>query len=131
MIARHDTGDNGEYSHFNPHTDVVEAGNERSVDPLGGLKIDKQVFCRGSFDKKSLLAASIVAAEPFVKLNPQHLGAITISATTDEEIGDFCGVACLAGKLYFDLETVHHILIPEPLNKGRICLGHRRVWGQR
>ena len=29
---------------------------------------------------------------------------------------------------YFSPARVQHVIIPEPLNKDRICLGHRGVW---
>src|SRR3712207_7727928 len=29
---------------------------------------------------------------------------------------------------YFSKPRVDHVIIPEPLNKDRICLGHRGVW---
>ncbi len=38
------------------------------------------------------------------------------------------GVAYLAEKGFFSPERVQHVIIPEPLNKDRICLGHRGVW---
>jgi succinyl-diaminopimelate desuccinylase len=53
---------------------------------------------------------------------------VEISATADEESGGFGGVAYLAEKGHFDPERVQHVIIPEPLNKDRICLGHRGVW---
>ena len=60
---------------------------------------------------------------------PDFPGAIEISGTVDEESGGFGGVAYLAGKLgYFSKPKVDHVIIPEPLNKDRICLGHRGVW---
>ena len=31
-------------------------------------------------------------------------------------------------KGFFNPERVQHVIIPEPLNKDRICLGHRGVW---
>ena len=46
----------------------------------------------------------------------------------DEESGGFGGVAYLAAKGYFSKPRVDHVIIPEPLNKDRICLGHRGVW---
>jgi succinyl-diaminopimelate desuccinylase len=59
---------------------------------------------------------------------PDFPGAIEISGTADEESGGFGGVAYLAGKGYFSKPKVDHVIIPEPLNKDRICLGHRGVW---
>ena len=77
---------------------------------------------------KGGLAASVVAAEAFMDVNPDFPGAIEISGTVDEESGGFGGVAYLAGKGYFSRPRVDHVIIPEPLNKDRICLGHRGVW---
>jgi len=77
---------------------------------------------------KGGLAASIVAAEAFIEVFPDYSGAIEISATADEETGGFAGVAWLAEQGYFDPSRVQHVIIPEPLNKDRICLGHRGVW---
>ena len=42
--------------------------------------------------------------------------------------GGFGGVAHLAKLGYFSKPRVDHVIIPEPLNKDRICLGHRGVW---
>jgi succinyl-diaminopimelate desuccinylase len=89
---------------------------------------DGKVYGRGACDMKGGLAASIVAAEAFIDTHPDFSGAIEISATADEETGGFAGVAYLAEKGWFDPSRVQHVIIPEPLNKNRICLGHRGVW---
>ena len=60
--------------------------------------------------------------------HPEFRGAIEISATADEESGGYGGVAYLAERGFFDPARVQHVIIPEPLNKDRICLGHRGVW---
>jgi succinyl-diaminopimelate desuccinylase len=44
----------------------------------------------------------------------------------DEETGGYGGVAWLAEQGYFSPERVQHVIIPEPLNKDRICLGAPR-----
>jgi succinyl-diaminopimelate desuccinylase len=77
---------------------------------------------------KGGLAASIIAAEAFLDVYPDFAGAIEISATADEESGGYGGVAYLAERGYFSPARVDHVIIPEPLNKDRICLGHRGVW---
>ena len=51
---------------------------------------------------------------------------VEISGTADEESGGYGGVAYLAEKGHF--ERVDHVIIPEPLNVDRICLGHRGGW---
>ena len=75
---------------------------------------------------KGGLAAAIVAVEAFLALRPDFPGAIEISATADEETGGYGGVAHLAAAGHF--ARVDHVIIPEPLNKDRVCLGHRGVW---
>ncbi|WP_442966949.1 acetylornithine deacetylase/succinyl-diaminopimelate desuccinylase family protein [Rhizobium sp. C4] len=128
VIARREGRYAGECVHFNSHTDVVEPGRGWTLDPFGGEVKDGKVYGRGACDMKGGLAASIVAAEAFVDLFPEFSGAIEISGTADEETGGFGGVAYLAEKGYFSPSRVQHVIIPEPLNKDRICLGHRGVW---
>ena len=128
LVARREGGAPGDTVHFNSHHDVVEVGTGWTTDPFGGEVKDGKVYGRGSCDMKGGLAASIIAAEVFADLNPGFAGAIEISATADEETGGFGGVAYLAERGYFSPERVQHVIIPEPLNKNRICLGHRGVW---
>lgn len=128
IIARHEGATPGECVHFNSHHDVVEVGHGWTVDPFGGEVKDGRVYGRGACDMKGGLAASIIAAEAFIDICPDYAGAVEISATADEESGGFGGVAYLAEKGWFDPDRVQHVIIPEPLNKDRICLGHRGVW---
>lgn len=128
LIARHDGQRPGPCVHFNSHTDVVAVGEGWTVDPFAGLVRDGKVYGRGACDMKGGLAASIVAAVCFAAEHPEYIGAIEISGTCDEESGGFGGVAYLAEKGWFDPDRVQHVIIPEPLNKERICLGHRGVW---
>ncbi|NNU78863.1 acetylornithine deacetylase/succinyl-diaminopimelate desuccinylase family protein [Halovulum dunhuangense] len=128
LVARREGAAPGPCVHFNSHIDVVEVGQGWTVDPFEGLIRDGRVYGRGACDMKGGLAASIVAAEVFADLCPQFRGAIEISATADEETGGYGGVAWLAEKGYFTPDRVQHVIIPEPLNKDRICLGHRGVW---
>ncbi len=127
IIARHDGKHAGQCVHFNSHTDVVDAGDGWSVDPFAGVVKDDRVYGRGACDMKGGLAASIIAAEAFIETFPDYSGSIEISGTCDEESGGFGGVAYLAEKGWFNPERVQHVIIPEPLNKDRICLGHRGV----
>ncbi|PRX31934.1 succinyl-diaminopimelate desuccinylase [Meinhardsimonia xiamenensis] len=128
IVARREGAGPGDCVHFNSHTDVVEVGHGWSVDPFGGEVIDGRLYGRGAADMKGGLAASIVAAEAFLAVCPDFAGAIEISGTADEESGGYGGVAHLAERGYFSPERVQHVIIPEPLNKDRICLGHRGVW---
>lgn len=128
MVARREGTRAGPCVHFNSHHDVVAVGEGWTRDPFGGEIADDKVYGRGACDMKGGLAASIIAVEAFLELYPDFAGAIEISATADEESGGYGGVAYLAQKGYFDPLRVQHVIIPEPLGKDRICLGHRGGW---
>lgn len=128
MVARREGARTGECVHFNSHHDVVEVGHGWTREPFGAEIDGDRIYGRGSCDMKGGLAASVIAAEAFIATNPDFRGAIEITATADEETGGFGGVAWLAEQGYFNPEKVQHVLIPEPLHKDRICLGHRGVW---
>ena len=128
VIARREGRRPGPTVHFNSHIDVVEAGEDWTFDPFAATVSDGRIYGRGTCDMKGGLATSIIAAEAYIAANPGYDGAIEISGTVDEESGGFGGVAYLAHKGYFSKPRVDHVIIPEPLNKDRICLGHRGVW---
>ncbi|THH35382.1 acetylornithine deacetylase/succinyl-diaminopimelate desuccinylase family protein [Aliishimia ponticola] len=128
LVARKEGPNKGECVHFNSHTDVVEVGNGWTKDPFGGEVEDDRIYGRGACDMKGGLATSIIAAEAFIAEHPNFSGAIEISGTADEESGGYGGVAYLASQGFFDPARVQHVIIPEPLSKDRICLGHRGGW---
>lgn len=128
LVARHEGRSGGECIHFNSHYDVVREGDGWTRDPFAGSLEGDRLYGRGSCDMKGGLATSIIAAEAFIAVFPDYSGRIEISATADEESGGYAGAAWLAEQGYFSPERVQHVIIPEPLNKDRICLGHRGVW---
>jgi succinyl-diaminopimelate desuccinylase len=128
IVARRQGPHSGDCVHFNSHTDVVEVGAGWTMDPFAATLKDGKIFGRGACDMKGGLAASIIAAETFIERHPDFHGAIEISGTADEESGGYGGVAYLAEQGFFDPARVQHVIIPEPLNKDRICLGHRGGW---
>lgn len=128
LIARKDGHAAGECVHFNSHHDVVEVGQGWTRDPFGAELDGDRIYGRGACDMKGGLAASIIATEAFIEEHRDYRGAIEISATADEESGGYGGVAYLAEQGVFDPARVQHVIIPEPLNKDRICLGHRGGW---
>ncbi|WP_343081828.1 acetylornithine deacetylase/succinyl-diaminopimelate desuccinylase family protein [Ostreiculturibacter nitratireducens] len=128
LVARREGAAPGDCVHFNGHHDVVEVGHGWTRDPFGGELDGDRIYGRGSCDMKGGLAAAINAAEAFIAACPGHRGAIEISATADEESGGYGGVAYLAERGWFAPDRVQHVIIPEPLHKDRICLGHRGVW---
>lgn len=127
VVARHDGG-TGPCVHFNSHIDVVAVGKNWSHDPFAASLIGERIFGRGACDMKGGLAASIIAVEAYLELHPDHPGAIEISGTADEETGGYGGVAYLAELGIMAKPRIDHVIIPEPLDKDRVCLGHRGVW---
>ncbi len=125
IVARREGLHPGDCVHFNSHTDVVDVGHGWTQDPFGGALIDGRIYGRGACDMKGGLAASIIAVEAFLEEHPDFAGAIEISGTADEESGGHGGVAYLAQQRLFHPSRVQHVIIPEPLNKDRVCLGHR------
>ena len=128
VVARREGVRPGECVHFTSHIDVVDVGAGWTVDPFGGLLRDGKIYGRGACDMKGGLAASIIAAEAFMATYPDFSGAIEISGTADEESGGYGGVAYLAERGFFSPARVQHVVIPEPLQKDRVCLGHRGGW---
>ncbi len=128
VIARREGRRAGPCVHFNGHIDVVEVGNGWTVDPFAAEIIDGRIYGRGTCDMKGGIAAAVIAVESLLELDPDLPGAIEISGTADEESGGYGGVAYLCEQGYLRKPYVDHVIIPEPLNKDRVCLGHRGVW---
>jgi succinyl-diaminopimelate desuccinylase len=128
VVARWESGRPGPCVHFNGHIDVVEPGEGWTVPPFEGLVRDGRVYGRGACDMKGGLAASIIAVEALIDSGLPLPGALEISGTADEESGGYGGVAWLAERGWFSKPRVDHVIIPEPLNVDRVCIGHRGVW---
>ena len=127
IIANISNGE-GPCVHFNSHIDVVAVGSGWTQPPFEGKVVGDKIYGRGSCDMKGGLAASIIAVESYLELNPNFTGSIELSGTADEETGGYGGVGYLAEKGILAKPRIDHVIIPEPLNKDRICLGHRGVW---
>ena len=128
VVCRIEGSRPGATVHFNSHIDVVAPGEGWSMDPFAAEVSDGKIYGRGTCDMKGGLAASIVAAEALIAEVPDFPGAIEISGTVDEETGGYAGVAWLAERGYFSSPRVDYVIIPEPLHKDCVCLGHRGVW---
>jgi succinyl-diaminopimelate desuccinylase len=114
--------------HFNGHFDVVPPGDGWTVDPFAGVVRDGKLFGRGSTDQKAGIAASIFAVEAIRRAGVKLAGSIEQSGTVDEESGGFAGVAYLAERGYISRDRTDFVIITEPLNVDRVCLGHRGVY---
>lgn len=114
--------------HFNGHLDVVPVGAGWTVDPFAAVIQDGRLYGRGVTDQKAGIAASIFAVEAIQRAGVKLAGTVEQSATVDEESGGFAGVAYLAEKGYFKRENIDYVIITEPLDYDRICLGHRGVY---
>ena len=118
----------GALLHLNGHFDVVPAGAGWTVDPFGGDVVDGKLYGRGSCDMKAGIAAAVYAAEAIRRAGVTLPGTIEISGTVDEESGGFAGVAWLAEHGRVAKGRTDYVIIPEPLNVDRICIGHRGVY---
>lgn len=128
VVARIEGDGPGPCVHFNSHIDVVAPGEGWTVDPFAGEVREDRVYGRGACDMKGGLAASVIAVEAILDQGISFPGAIEISGTVDEETGGYAGVAWLAERGHFSPPRVDHVIIPEPLYKDAVCLGHRGVW---
>lgn len=114
--------------HLNGHFDVVPAGAGWTLDPFGGVVRDGRVYGRGACDMKAGIAAAVYAAEAIRRAGVPLNGSVEISGTVDEESGGFAGVAWLSQQKRISAERQDFVIIPEPLNVDRICIGHRGVY---
>lgn len=115
--------------HFNGHYDVVPPG-ERAAwtrDPFGGDLADGRIWGRGTGDQKAGIAASIYAVEAIRRAGLRLAGTVEQSATVDEESGGFAGLAELCAQGICTSADTDHVVITEPLDVDRVCLGHRGV----
>jgi succinyl-diaminopimelate desuccinylase len=121
-------GGPGKIVHLNGHIDVVPAGHGWTVEPFAGVVRDGRIFGRGVCDMKAGIAAAVFAAEAIERAGIRLPGTIEISGTVDEESGGFAGVAHLAEIGRIAKGRTDFVIIPEPLNVDRICIGHRGVY---
>jgi succinyl-diaminopimelate desuccinylase len=114
--------------HFNGHLDVVPPGAGWTLDPFAAEMRDGRIYGRGATDQKAGIAASLFAVEAIRRAGFKLAGSVEQSATVDEESGGFAGVAYLAEHGYVRPDLVDYVIITEPLDYDRICLGHRGVY---
>jgi succinyl-diaminopimelate desuccinylase len=128
VIGAFDTSPARPLLHFNGHFDVVPAGDGWTVHPYSGCQRDGRIYGRGAADQKAGIAASIYAIEAIRREGVRLHGRVEQSGTVDEESGGFAGMAYLAKQGYVHRGRTDYVVITEPLNVDRICLGHRGVY---
>lgn len=114
--------------HLNGHFDVVPVGEGWTLDPFAGEVRDGRIYGRGVCDMKAGLAAAVYAAEAIRRAGVELLGTVEISGTVDEESGGFAGMGYLADTGRIARGRTDAVIIPEPLNVDRICIGHRGAY---
>ena len=114
--------------HFNGHFDVVPVGKGWTLDPFAAVIQDGKLYGRGTADQKAGIAASIYAVEAIRRSGVKLAGTVEQSGTVDEESGGFAGVACLAERGFIHSDKTDFVIITEPSNVDRICIGHRGVY---
>jgi succinyl-diaminopimelate desuccinylase len=118
----------GPVVHLNGHFDVVPAGAGWTMAPFGGEVRDGRIYGRGACDMKAGIAAAVYAAEAIRRAGVRPAGTIEISGTVDEESGGQAGMGWLAERGRVSAARTSAVIIPEPLNVDRICVGHRGVY---
>src|SRR6185437_377352 len=83
---------------------------------------------RGTSDQKAGIAASIYAVEAVRRAGIRLRGTVEQSATPDEESGGFAGVAWLCDVGRLSPTRQRYVVITEPLDPERVCIGHRGVY---
>ena len=106
----------------------MPAGAGWTVDPFAAEIRNGRVYGRGTCDQKAGIAASIFAVEAIRRAGVKLAGPVEQSGTVDEESGGFAGVACLAKRGYIRKDRTDYVIITEPSNVDRVCIGHRGVY---
>lgn len=100
---------------FAGHTDVVPTGPLEAweSDPFVPTIRGDFLYGRGAADMKSGLAAMIVAAENFIRKNPNYSGSIGFLITSDEEGASVDGTKKVVEALVKRNEKIDYCLIGE------------------
>lgn len=77
---------------------------------------------------KAGIAAALVAVACLRRAGVELAGSLEVSATVDEESGGFAGVEWMCKRGLLGSARTDFVIIPEPLNVDRICIGHRGVY---
>src|ERR687887_35666 len=107
-------------------TDRILAEVDRAADEIVAFTSDlvRIPTVNPPGDMKAGIAAALFALEAIARAGVALPGSVEISGTVDEESGGFAGVAYLAGMGRIAKARTSAVIIPEPLNVDRICIGH-------
>ncbi|WP_410678661.1 succinyl-diaminopimelate desuccinylase [Avibacterium paragallinarum] len=107
---------------FAGHTDVVPVGDESQwqYPPFSAKIVDDMLYGRGAADMKGSLAAMVVAAENYVKANPNHAGTIALLITSDEEAAAKDGTVRVVETLMARGEPIDYCLVGEPSSAEKL-----------
>lgn len=107
---------------FAGHTDVVPVGEESqwTYPPFSAHIIDDMLYGRGAADMKGSLAAMVVAAEEYVRSNPNHAGTIALLITSDEEAAAKDGTVKVVDTLMARGENIDYCLVGEPSSTEKL-----------
>ena len=106
----------------------MPAGAGWTVDPFGGEVRDGRLYGRGTSDQKAGIAASIFAVEAIRRAGLRLRGTVEQSGSVDEESGGLAGVAYMTKQGWIGKDKSDFVIITEPTNVDRVCLGHRGVY---
>lgn len=104
------------------HTDVVPPGPREDwrTPPFDPVVEDGWLHGRGAADMKGSLAAMVVAAEAFVRDNPDHAGSIAFLVTSDEEGLALDGTRRVMATLSARGERPDWCVVGEPSSRERL-----------
>ncbi|QLB13924.1 succinyl-diaminopimelate desuccinylase [Bisgaardia hudsonensis] len=107
---------------FAGHTDVVPVGDESQWDypPFSAKIIDDMLYGRGAADMKGSLAAMVIAAEEYIKNNPNHQGTVAFLITSDEEAAAKDGTVRVVETLMARNEKIDYCLVGEPSSTAEL-----------
>ncbi len=128
VLGTLDPGRPGPTVHFNGHMDVVPAGEGWTRPPFGAVVDGGRIYGRGTADMKAGIAAMVYAVEALRRAGYPIPGRIEQSGTVDEESGGFAGVAYLCQKGLIRAGRTDYVVVAEPLDPDRVCIGHRGVY---
>ena len=107
---------------FAGHTDVVPTGplDKWSSPPFVPSHRDGMLYGRGAADRKSSLAAMVVATEAFLAENPDPALSIAFLLTSDEEGPSKDGTLVVVNALEARAEKLDYCIVGEPTSVNQL-----------